>query len=391
MTTSACGPSCPFCLAGLCHGCDGCRGEGGHRIGERQLGGRWIGIVGSRHHGNLAQLETVLDKLPPPAEAVIVSGACPTDDPGNIDQRVAEATCARGYRLVEFAADWKRWGKRAGPVRNVALVGAVDELVALPWFDGKGTADAVAEARRRQVPVHRIKPRATQLTVYTARLDPRLEDPDLFDITRATAIAHDKGLSEDWKRRFPRAKFRSPPTPAEMAGLVEDARGRARLGYSLFEIQRWMRARGQPSLGCMFAPSWPLVSVAKRGLEAAAVAAKTVPPPETDFDPIEEAERIAEEVWRAYLEGWDGDDDGGAAGFRQELHDSGQQHRAVWGWALGRPRLVLACFCARPSWWRMASWDRCHRFVVAQAFELCGATYAGELPLQVDATGSLFG
>lgn len=389
MTAGGCGAACPFCLAGLCHGCDGCRGEGGHRIADRQLAGRWIGIIGSRHHGNLAQLDAVLADLPPPAEAVIVSGACPTDDPGNIDQRVAEAARARGYPLVEFEADWKRWGKRAGPVRNVALVGAVHELVALPWFDGKGTADAVTEARRRQVPVRRVAPRAAQLVVHTARLDPRLNDPDLFDITRLTAINHDKALSEDWKRRFPR-KPRTPPSPAEMAGLVEEARGRARLGYSLLEIQRGARAKGQPSLGGVFAPSWPLVAVAKRGLEAADKAAQTVPPPEVvDFDPIEEAERIAGEVWEAYLNGWDGDDYG-AAGFRQELHDSPRTYRAVWGWVLGRSRVVLACFCSRPSWWRMPVWECCHRFVVARAFELLGATYTGELALQPEATGSLF-
>jgi hypothetical protein len=38
----------------------------------------------------------------------------------------------------------------------------------------------------------------------------------------------------------------------------------------------------------------------------------------------------------------------------------------------------------------MPVWECCHRFVVARAFELLGATYTGELALQPEATGSLF-
>jgi hypothetical protein len=358
-------------------------------VADRQLPGRWIGIVGSRHHGNLAQLEEVVAALPPPSEAVIVLGACPTDDPGNIDQRVAEAARARGYHVVELEADWKRWSGRAGPVRNAELVAAVDDLIALPWFDSRGTADLIATARKHRVPCRKIAPQASQLTVYTARLDPRLDDHDVLDITRATAIAHDKALSEDWQRRFRRAP-RCPPGVGEMAGLVEEARDRARLGYSLLEIQRGTRAKGQPALGCVFAPSWPLVGVAKRGMAAADQAAKATPPPDVDFDPLEEAERIAEEVWRGYLDGWDGEEGYGAVGFRQELRESFRLHPSVWGWALGRSRIVLACFCPRPSWWRAQCWEQCHRFVVAQAFERCGAQHGGELTIRANATGSLF-
>ena len=53
----------------------------------------------------------------------------------------------RGYKLRVFPADWNKYGKRAGYLRNVQMAEYADALIA--FWDGKsrGTANMIAEAR----------------------------------------------------------------------------------------------------------------------------------------------------------------------------------------------------------------------------------------------------
>lgn len=59
---------------------------------------------------------------------------------------------AEYHRIPELRcpADWKKWGKAAGSIRNKIMldVGWPDVVVAFPG--GRGTADMVAQARRAQ-------------------------------------------------------------------------------------------------------------------------------------------------------------------------------------------------------------------------------------------------
>lgn len=56
-----------------------------------------------------------------------------------------------GYR-----AEWRRYGKPAGPIRNTRMLteGEPDLVIAAPG--GSGTADMVNQARRANVPVREI-------------------------------------------------------------------------------------------------------------------------------------------------------------------------------------------------------------------------------------------
>jgi hypothetical protein len=62
---------------------------------------------------------------------------------------------ARKHRITnhKFPADWKKHGKRAGPIRNQQMLdeGRPDYVVAFPG--DRGTADMVARARRSGVEV----------------------------------------------------------------------------------------------------------------------------------------------------------------------------------------------------------------------------------------------
>ena len=64
-----------------------------------------------------------------------------------------------GRTLKTFNADWKRYGKKAGPLRNQEMADYAQALIAI--WDGKsrGTADMIkrAESSGLKVYVHRIK------------------------------------------------------------------------------------------------------------------------------------------------------------------------------------------------------------------------------------------
>lgn len=57
---------------------------------------------------------------------------------------------------VKFPAKWTQYGKRAGPIRNQAMLdeGRPDLVVAFPG--GKGTADMIARAERRDIQVVKV-------------------------------------------------------------------------------------------------------------------------------------------------------------------------------------------------------------------------------------------
>lgn len=61
----------------------------------------------------------------------------------------------RGLVVIAYPADWDRYGRGAGPIRNAVMVMDSSALIAFPG--GVGTANAVANARRIGRPIHRIE------------------------------------------------------------------------------------------------------------------------------------------------------------------------------------------------------------------------------------------
>ena len=61
-----------------------------------------------------------------------------------------------GYEVQGFPADWKKYGKAAGPIRNLQMVQNADALVA--FWDGKsvGTKHIIRLANERQLNI-RVK------------------------------------------------------------------------------------------------------------------------------------------------------------------------------------------------------------------------------------------
>ena len=74
-------------------------------------------------------------------EAVISGGA------RGADGLAARFAATHVIPLVVIAADWKRYGRKAGPIRNTEIVARADAVAA--FWDGKspGTRDTITKAR----------------------------------------------------------------------------------------------------------------------------------------------------------------------------------------------------------------------------------------------------
>lgn len=71
---------------------------------------------------------------------VIIQGECPN---GGADKLAKQWAEAHGIKCLGFPADWKRFGKAAGPIRNQQMIehGQPDMCVAFPGH--AGTADMI--------------------------------------------------------------------------------------------------------------------------------------------------------------------------------------------------------------------------------------------------------
>lgn len=76
-------------------------------------------------------------------------------DARGADQGGADWGRSEHAKVIAFPADWRKYGKRAGPIRNQRMIdeGKPDVVIALPG--GKGTANMVALAQASGIPVIR--------------------------------------------------------------------------------------------------------------------------------------------------------------------------------------------------------------------------------------------
>lgn len=72
----------------------------------------------------------------------------------------------QGIPVISYPADWKRYGRAAGMIRNREMIVAADAVLAL-WDDkSKGTRDAIALARQRGITVYGVaEPVVEQLSL----------------------------------------------------------------------------------------------------------------------------------------------------------------------------------------------------------------------------------
>ena len=110
-------------------------------------------ICGSRHWSDYS---TILLKmfaitfLVHSDDVVVIDGAA-----RGADEMGHRAGVHMGFETLRFPADWVRYGRSAGPVRNrqMLISGAVDYVLAFPLRGSIGTWDMIRKARKRGVEV----------------------------------------------------------------------------------------------------------------------------------------------------------------------------------------------------------------------------------------------
>lgn len=101
-------------------------------------------IAGSRHLTDTSPIISAVATWRAlfPLTEVVVGGA-----PGT-DQLAEYWAKAEGLPVRRFPADWRRYGRGAGPVRNRQMAAYADGLIALPFGRSIGTRQMIAEARK---------------------------------------------------------------------------------------------------------------------------------------------------------------------------------------------------------------------------------------------------
>jgi DNA-binding MurR/RpiR family transcriptional regulator len=108
-------------------------------------------VSGSRGWTDYAAIRMALAELPA-RSTIIVGGA------RGADTLAEEAAHHLGHVVDVYRADWDRYGKRAGYIRNALMLDQEPDLV-LAFWDGesKGTLHTMKEAKRRNIPVEVIR------------------------------------------------------------------------------------------------------------------------------------------------------------------------------------------------------------------------------------------
>lgn len=106
-------------------------------------------IAGGRNFNDYPRLKDFCDKiLSNYPHAEIVSGGAE-----GADQMGERYAAQKRLDLTVFHANWTKWGKAAGPRRNLKMAQYADALIA--FWDGKsrGTKNMIDEARNKKLRV----------------------------------------------------------------------------------------------------------------------------------------------------------------------------------------------------------------------------------------------
>jgi len=106
-------------------------------------------VCGDRNWSDKQIIYSRLAELPP--DTHIIHGDCK-----GADRLAGEAAKELGFVVTAVPADWKRYGKPAGPIRNKAMLDLSPDLVIAFHSDfrnSKGTKSMVNLAREAGVPV----------------------------------------------------------------------------------------------------------------------------------------------------------------------------------------------------------------------------------------------
>lgn len=106
----------------------------------------FVAVGGSRHFCDREVVFSVLDQYFMALEnekPVILSGHS-----AGVDRLAEEYADLRGYEVQLFLPDWSKYGRAAGPKRNLEMVALADGVIAFWDHTSRGTASLIACARK---------------------------------------------------------------------------------------------------------------------------------------------------------------------------------------------------------------------------------------------------
>ena len=108
-------------------------------------------VAGSRCYSNYDESKAFIDRCISEnckEECVILSGGCNGAD--MIGERYAHE---HGYPIIRYPAEWDKYGKKAGPIRNIKMAENCDIIIC--FWDGKskGTQSLILHASKKGIPV----------------------------------------------------------------------------------------------------------------------------------------------------------------------------------------------------------------------------------------------
>lgn len=109
-------------------------------------------VTGSRHYRDADTMLQVLTNVQ--QEHTYTSICLLHGDAPGADSLAQNIAAHLGWEVQAFPAEWKQYGKKAGPLRNQQMVDAApDVLLAFPSKGSIGTWDAVRRAKKAAIEV----------------------------------------------------------------------------------------------------------------------------------------------------------------------------------------------------------------------------------------------
>lgn len=110
-------------------------------------------VCGSRYFNDYERLKTEVLRALPVGDyrgAVVISGAARGAD--RMGEKLAEEM---QWEVEQYPADWKKYGKRAGPIRNSQMLreGKPDMVIAFKGFNSRGTQNMIDQSIKAGVEV----------------------------------------------------------------------------------------------------------------------------------------------------------------------------------------------------------------------------------------------
>lgn len=103
-----------------------------------------VAIIGSRSFNNyklfVEEIKRVLEEKEWTLEEIVSGGA------GGTDRLAWQYALVHKIKYTEFPADWKKFGKRAGHMRNTDIINYADVVIAFWDLRSPGTSDSIKKA-----------------------------------------------------------------------------------------------------------------------------------------------------------------------------------------------------------------------------------------------------